>query len=42
MNDKEICARIAGALEDASFGRLIEIWPGGGALTVFLFSKQEK
>ncbi len=39
LNDKEICARIAGALEDASFDRLIEIGPGGGALTSFLFSR---
>ena len=39
LKDKEICARIAGALDDASFDRLIEIGPGGGALTAFLFPK---
>ncbi len=39
LNDKEICARIAGALDDASFDRLVEIGPGGGALTAFLFPK---
>lgn len=37
LNDKDICARIAGALEGASFDRLVEIGPGGGALTDFLF-----
>jgi 16S rRNA (adenine1518-N6/adenine1519-N6)-dimethyltransferase len=37
LADKDICARIAAALEDASFDRLIEIGPGGGALTSFLF-----
>ncbi len=39
LNDKDICARIAGALEGASFDRLIEIGPGGGALTSFLFPR---
>lgn len=39
LKDKEICARIAAALDDASFDRLIEIGPGGGALTAFLFPK---
>lgn len=39
LNDKGSCARIAGALEDASFDRLIEIGPGGGALTTFLFPR---
>jgi 16S rRNA (adenine1518-N6/adenine1519-N6)-dimethyltransferase len=39
LADKGICARIAAALDDASFDRLIEIGPGGGALTAFLFPK---
>jgi len=37
LADKGICARIAGALSGAAFDRLIEIGPGGGALTEFLF-----
>ncbi len=39
LADREICARIAAALEGASFDRLVEIGPGGGALTEFLFPK---
>ncbi|MBI4350599.1 MAG: ribosomal RNA small subunit methyltransferase A [Elusimicrobia bacterium] len=39
LNDAGLCARIAAALEDASFDRLIEIGPGGGALTAFLFPR---
>ena len=39
LADEGICARIAGALDDASFDRLIEVGPGGGALTSFLFPK---
>lgn len=39
LEDKGICARIAGALAGHSFDRLIEIGPGGGALTEFLFSE---
>ena len=42
LADREICARIAGALEGASFDRLIEIGPGGGALTSFLFPRYGK
>ncbi|HNW43638.1 MAG TPA: 16S rRNA (adenine(1518)-N(6)/adenine(1519)-N(6))-dimethyltransferase RsmA [Elusimicrobiales bacterium] len=37
LDDKAICARIAGALAGGDFDRLIEIGPGGGALTGFLF-----
>ncbi|MCX5793260.1 MAG: 16S rRNA (adenine(1518)-N(6)/adenine(1519)-N(6))-dimethyltransferase RsmA [Elusimicrobia bacterium] len=37
LEDREICARIAGALSSGAFDRLIEIGPGGGALTEFLF-----
>lgn len=37
LEDRDICARIAGALSGAVFDRLIEIGPGGGALTEFLF-----
>lgn len=37
LADKGICARIAGALEGESFDRVVEIGPGGGALTEFLF-----
>jgi len=39
LADKGICARIAGALDGAAFDRLIEIGPGGGALTEHLFPK---
>lgn len=39
LADEGICARIAAALDGASFDRLIEIGPGGGALTKFLFPK---
>ncbi len=39
LADKDICARIAGALDDVEFDRLIEIGPGGGALTEFLHPK---
>jgi 16S rRNA (adenine1518-N6/adenine1519-N6)-dimethyltransferase len=39
LADKGICARIAAALDGKSFDRLIEIGPGGGALTDFLFFK---
>ncbi len=37
LADKGICARIAGALSGAAFDNLLEIGPGGGALTQFLF-----
>nr|MDA8130888.1 rRNA adenine dimethyltransferase family protein [Elusimicrobiota bacterium] len=39
LTDKSICGRIAAALEGAAFDRLIEIGPGGGALTEFLFPR---
>jgi 16S rRNA (adenine1518-N6/adenine1519-N6)-dimethyltransferase len=39
LNDKGICARIAGALSAGTFDRVVEIGPGGGALTSFLFPK---
>ncbi|HCC48142.1 MAG TPA: ribosomal RNA small subunit methyltransferase A [Elusimicrobia bacterium] len=39
LADKEICARIAAGLDDAPFDRLVEVGPGGGALTEFLFPK---
>ncbi|HAT71744.1 MAG TPA: ribosomal RNA small subunit methyltransferase A [Elusimicrobia bacterium] len=39
LADNVICARIAAALAGASFDRLIEIGPGGGALTAHLFPK---
>lgn len=39
LNDAGLCSRIAAAVEDASFDSLIEIGPGGGALTSFLFPK---
>ena len=39
LADVNICAGIAGALDSASFDRLIEIGPGGGAITSFLFPK---
>jgi len=37
LADKGLCARIAGGLRGAAFDRLIEIGPGGGALTEFLY-----
>lgn len=39
LADSGICARIAGALDGESFDRVVEIGPGGGALTTFLFPK---
>jgi len=39
LNDKGICARIAAALDAGTFDRVIEIGPGGGALTSHLFPK---
>ncbi|MCM2267656.1 MAG: 16S rRNA (adenine(1518)-N(6)/adenine(1519)-N(6))-dimethyltransferase RsmA [Elusimicrobiales bacterium] len=39
LADKGICSRIAGALQDESFDRVLEIGPGGGALTSFLFPR---
>lgn len=39
LADKGICSRIAGALEGEAFDRVVEIGPGGGALTEFLFPK---
>lgn len=39
LADKGICARIAGALDGEAFDRVVEIGPGGGALTSFLFPK---
>lgn len=39
LADTGICARIAGALDGETFDRVIEIGPGGGALTSFLFPK---
>lgn len=39
LADKGICARIAEGLGDAPFDRLVEVGPGGGALTEFLFPK---
>jgi 16S rRNA (adenine1518-N6/adenine1519-N6)-dimethyltransferase len=39
LDDKGICARIAGALDDCAFDSLTEIGPGGGALTEFLFPR---
>ena len=39
LADKGLCARIVSALEAFAFDSLIEIGPGGGALTEFLFPK---
>lgn len=39
LADKGICERIAGALDGEAFDRVVEIGPGGGALTAFLFPK---
>ena len=39
LADKGICSRIAGALGGAVFERVLEIGPGGGALTEHLFPK---
>lgn len=39
LADKGICARIASGLEGAAFDRVVEIGPGGGALTEHLFPK---
>ena len=39
LADEGICAAIVAALEDAAFDSVIEIGPGGGALTTFLFTK---
>lgn len=37
LSDKGVCGRIASSLDDFSFDTLVEIGPGGGALTDFLF-----
>lgn len=39
LADKEVCARIAEGLGDAPYDRVVEVGPGGGALTEFLFPK---
>jgi len=39
LADAGICARIAGGLDGGEFDRVVEIGPGGGALTSFLFPK---
>ncbi len=39
LADKGICARIAGGLDGGTFDRVVEIGPGGGALTEFLFPR---
>jgi 16S rRNA (adenine1518-N6/adenine1519-N6)-dimethyltransferase len=39
LTDKGICSRIASALDGEAFDRLVEIGPGGGALTEHLFPK---
>ncbi|MDA8244438.1 MAG: 16S rRNA (adenine(1518)-N(6)/adenine(1519)-N(6))-dimethyltransferase RsmA [Elusimicrobia bacterium] len=39
LADKGICGRIASSLDAFSFDALVEIGPGGGALTEFLFPK---
>ena len=39
LADRGICARIAGALDGISFDRVVEIGPGGGALTEFLYPR---
>jgi len=41
LADEGICATIAAALDGAAFDGLIEIGPGGGALTSFLFPKYQ-
>ena len=41
LADNAICARIAGALDHEKFDQLIEIGPGGGALTACLFPKYQ-
>lgn len=39
LADESICSKIVSALDDEAFDRVIEIGPGGGALTTFLFPK---
>jgi 16S rRNA (adenine1518-N6/adenine1519-N6)-dimethyltransferase len=39
LADNGICSRIAGALDGETFDRVVEIGPGGGALTCCLFPK---
>ncbi len=39
LADESICAEIAGALDGETFDRVIEIGPGGGALTAHLYPK---
>lgn len=36
LTDLNICRKITGSLPQAAFGRLLEVGPGGGALTKFL------
>jgi 16S rRNA (adenine1518-N6/adenine1519-N6)-dimethyltransferase len=38
LKDEEVSKRIAGILQERPFGRLLEIGPGGGALTKYLLS----
>jgi 16S rRNA (adenine1518-N6/adenine1519-N6)-dimethyltransferase len=39
LADKDICSRIAASLDGEQFDGVVEIGPGGGALTEFLFLK---
>ena len=39
LADESICAEIVSALDNEAFDRVIEIGPGGGALTAFLYPK---
>ena len=40
LKDEEVSKRIAGILQERPFDRLLEIGPGGGALTKYLLSFQ--
>lgn len=36
LRDENICRKIVAALQEHSFSRLLEVGPGGGALTKYL------
>lgn len=41
MKDENICKKIVSALQEESFSRLLEVGPGGGALTKYLLAIKE-
>ncbi len=42
LADESLCAAIAASLDDGTFDRVVEIGPGGGALTAYLYPKYKE